>query len=229
MRRGADRPGRAEDRRLDRDPARRLPRLAGSLSAHRARRIRSEIRKFEKAGYEVEHRTLAESWQDVARLLARSLLRYGRTVDVAPMAESFRKQGELAGSRAEVVLCSRPGEPPVGFCLYYRCGDTVYLRGLGLDHDQLASAAEYFNLTYYMAARLPGVRRIHAGTETAEGKALRGAKLRPLWLLDLSEDSPLAGYDEEIREHNRALLARLRDSSPAVSDALEYEHWEPYC
>ncbi|MER7155093.1 GNAT family N-acetyltransferase [Streptomyces lydicus] len=200
-----------------------------SLSAHRARRIRSEIRKFEKAGYEVERRTLAESWQDVARLLARSLLRYGRTVDVAPMAESFRKQGELAGSRAEVALCSRPGEPPVGFCLYYRWGDTVYLRGLGLDHDRLASAAEYFNITYYMAARLPGVRRIHAGTETSEGKALRGAKLRPLWLLDLSEGSPLAGYDEEIREHNRALFTRLRDSSPAVSDALGYELWEPYC
>ncbi|MGO4418454.1 GNAT family N-acetyltransferase, partial [Streptomyces sp. MCAF7] len=150
-------------------------------------------------------------------------------VDVAPMADSLRKQGELASSRAEVVLCSRPGEPPVGFCLYYRWGDTVYLRGLGLDHDRLVSAAEYFNLTYYMAARLPGVRRLHAGTETAEGKALRGATLRPLWLLDLSEDSPLAGYDEEIREHNRALLARLRDSSPAVSDALEYELWEPYC
>ncbi|SEF04536.1 hypothetical protein SAMN05216489_09914 [Streptomyces sp. 3213] len=200
-----------------------------SLSAHRARRIRSEVRKFEKAGYKVEHRTLTESWQDVARLLARSLLRYGRTIDVAATAESFRKQGQLAGSRAEVVLCSRPGEPPVGFCQYYRWGDTVYLRALGLDHDRLASAAEYFNITYYMAARLPGVRWVHAGTETAEGKALRGATLRPLWLLDLSEDSPLAGYGEEIREHNRALLARLRDSSPAISAALEYELWSPYC
>ncbi|MGW0878051.1 hypothetical protein [Streptomyces sp. NPDC002671] len=60
------------------------------------------------------------------------------------LAESFRKQGELAGSRAEVVLCSRPGEALVGFCLYYRWGDTV-------------------------------------------------------WLLDLCEDSPLAGYDDEIR------------------------------
>ncbi|MER6070390.1 GNAT family N-acetyltransferase [Streptomyces sp. NPDC001817] len=206
-----------------------FPAWLESLSAHRARRIRSEIRKFEKAGYELEHRTLAESWQDVARLLARSLLRYGRTVDVAPMAESFRMQGELAGPRAQVVLCSRPGEPPVGFCMYYRRGETVYLRALGLDHDRLASAAEYFNLTYYMAARLPGVRWVHAGTETAQGKALRGARLRPLWLLDLSEDSPLAGYDEEIRAHNHALLVRLRDSSPAISGALEYELWEPYC
>ncbi|MFJ8629881.1 GNAT family N-acetyltransferase [Streptomyces sp. NPDC093568] len=200
-----------------------------SLSAHRARRIRSEVRKFEKVGYQLEHRTLAECWQDVARLLARTELRYGRTVDVAPMAESFRKQGELAGSRAEVVLCSRPGEAPVGFCLYYRWGDTVYLRAIGFDYDRLASAAEYFNLTYYLPARIPGVRWLHAGTETAEGKALRGAALRPLWLLDLSEGSPLTGCDEEIRQHNRALLNRLRDSSPAIAGALDKDLWEPYC
>ncbi|MEV7471105.1 phosphatidylglycerol lysyltransferase domain-containing protein [Streptomyces kronopolitis] len=200
-----------------------------SLSGRRARSVRSEVRRFEKAGYELEHRTLTESWQDVARLLARSLLRYGRTVEVAPMAESFRQQGELAGPRAQVVLCARPGEPPVGFCLYYRVGDTVYLRAHGLDHDRLVSAAEYFNVTYYMAARLPGVRRLHAGAGTAEGKALRGAALRPLWLLDLSEDSPLTGYDEEIRAHNRALLAGLRDSSPVVSAALDGELWGPYC
>lgn len=201
-----------------------------SLSAHRARRVRSEIRKFDRAGYRVDHRTLAESWSDVARLVARSLSRYGVTVDdVASMAESFRKQGVLAGSRAEVVLCSRNGEPPVGFCLYYRWGDTVYLRALGFDHDRLASAAEYFNLTFYIPAQVPGVRWMHAGTGTAQGKALRGARLRPLWLLDLSEDSPLTGYDEEIREHNRALLTGLRDHSDVVRDAMEYELWEPYC
>jgi hypothetical protein len=210
-------------------PAGGYPAWLDSLSAHRARRIRSEVRKFEQAGYELTHRTLAECWRDVARLLACSLRRYGRTVEVAPMAESFRRQAELAGSRAHVVLCARDGEPPVGFCLYYRCGDTVYLRGLGLDHDRLVSAAEYFNLTYYMAVRLPGVRRLHAGTETAAGKALRGATLRPLWLLDLADDSPLAGHDEQIRAHNRALFTSLRDSSPAVAGALDHELWQPYC
>ncbi|MBB4684432.1 GNAT family N-acetyltransferase [Amycolatopsis jiangsuensis] len=200
-----------------------------SLSAHRARRIRSEVRKFEKAGYEVEHRTLGEAWPDAARLLALSLRRYGRNVDVAPMAGSLREQGELAGSRAEVALCSRPGEPPIGFCLYYRCGDTVYLRAHGLDHSRLASAAEYFNLTYYMAARLPGVRWLHAGAGSAEGKVLRGATLRPLWLLDLSRDSPLVGHDGEIREHNRAQLAGLEDSSPAIAEALDHDLWKLYC
>ncbi|MDT8912013.1 hypothetical protein [Amycolatopsis sp. PS_44_ISF1] len=200
-----------------------------SLSAHRARRIRSEARKFEKAGYQVEHRTLAECWPDAARLLAGSLLHHGRSVDLAPLAESFREQGELAGSRAQVALCARPGEPPVGFCLYYRCGDTVYLRAHGLDHDRLVSACEYFNLTYYMGARLPGVRRMHAGAGSAEGKVLRGATLRPLWLLDLSEDSPLAGHEAEIRRQNRAQLAGLGESSPAVAEALDHELWKPYC
>ncbi|BCJ55993.1 hypothetical protein Asp14428_74680 [Actinoplanes sp. NBRC 14428] len=202
----------------------------GSLSAHRAARIRSEARKFEKAGYEVRHRILAECWEEVSWLLDRSLLRYGRPSDVTPIAESFRRQGELAGSRAEVVLCARPGEPPVGFCMYFRSGDTVYLRALGFDHARLTpSAAEYFNLAYYLPARLPGVRRLHVGTETAPAKALRGATLRPLWLLDLSEDSVLAGHDDEIRDHNRALLTGLRESSPAVAGALDDELWKPYC
>ncbi|AGL16491.1 hypothetical protein [Actinoplanes sp. N902-109] len=200
-----------------------------SLSAHRARRVRSEIRTFERAGFVAEHQPLTECWRDVGRLLTRSLRRYGGTHDEGPIIESFRRQGELAGARAEVLLCRRPGEEPVGFCMYFRSGDTAYLRALGFDHDRLASAAEYFNVAYYTPARLPGVRRIHAGIETAEAKALRGARLQPLWLLDLSERSPLTGHDEQIREHNRALFHRLRDSSAAVADALEYELWKPYC
>lgn len=200
-----------------------------SLSSHRARRIRSEVRRFDRVGYKVEHRTLSESYQDVARLMARTEERYGRTIDVAGLAESFRRQGELAGPHAEVLLCSLDGAPPVGFCLYYHWGDTIYLRGIGWDYEQLNDAAEYFNLTYYLPARTPGVRWLHAGTETPDGKALRGATLRPLWLLDLSADSVLTGQDTEIRAHNRALLDRLRDTSPAVATALEEPLWAPYC
>ena len=41
-----------------------------------------------------------------------------------------------------------------------------------------------------MAAEL-GLRWVHPGIESPDAKALRGAQLRPLWLLDLSEDSVL--------------------------------------
>jgi hypothetical protein len=199
-----------------------------SLGAHRARRIRSEVRRFERAGYRVWRRTLREAYADVARLLARTELRYGREVDVDALARSFRNQGELAGDRAEVLLCGREDGPALGFCLYYRWHDTVYLRAVGFDYEHLDGAAEYFNLTYYRPARFPGVRHLHAGIETPEGKAGRGASLKPLWLLDLTERSVLSGRDDEVRRHNQAYLTRLRESSPLVANALDDPLWEVF-
>ncbi|ALG09674.1 hypothetical protein [Kibdelosporangium phytohabitans] len=195
---------------------------------NRSRRVRREARNFARAGYRLEHRTLKEAYHDVARLLARTEARYGRTVDVEPLARSFRAQGELAGDRAEVTLCSLDDGPPLGFCLYYRQGDTVFLRAVGFDYEKLSGAAEYFNLTYYIPARLPGVRRLHAGIETPDAKARRGATLEPLWLLDLSEDSVLNGHDSEVRRHNHAFLTLLRDTSPMVAEALVDELWEEF-
>jgi hypothetical protein len=198
-------------------------------SSHRVRRIRSEVRRFQQAGYQVQHLTLRECYRDAARLLARTEGRYGRAVDVEMLTQVFRDQGELAGSRAEVLLCVNGGQPPVGFCLFYRCGDTVYLRAAGFDYDALNSAAEYFNLAYYIPGRFPGVRWLHAGTGTAKGKALRGATLRPLWLLDLSAASVLSGRDDDVVGHNRAFVAELRNSSPTVAAALADEEWDLFC
>lgn len=198
-------------------------------SPHRVSRLRRDIRKFERAGYKVEHRTLDETYADVARLLSFTVRRHGRTADEAAMARSFRQQGELAGPRAEVLLCSKDGRPPVGFCLFYRHGDTVFLRAVGFDYDNLNSGAEYFNLTFYIPAALPGVKYLHAGTTSAEAKALRGAELRPLWLLDLSQDSVLVGRDSDIRRYNKKFTAELRDSSPVVAQALDDAAWDPFC
>lgn len=198
-------------------------------SAHRARNVRREVRRFAQAGYRIERSTLRESYQDVARLLTRTVGRYGRVADVSAMARSFGEQGELAGDRAEVLLCSRDGQPPVGFCLFYRWHDTVFLRAVGFDYEKLSSAAEYFNLTYYLPAGFPGVRRLHAGISTPKAKALRGATLSPLWLVDLSERSVLAGRDEQIRRHNRAFVASLKESSPVVASALQADHWDVFC
>jgi hypothetical protein len=200
-------------------------------AAHRwtADRIRKEVRRFERAGYRVEHRTLREAHRDVARLLARTEERYGRIVDVAALTRSFREQGELAGDRAEVLLCSPDDHQPVGFCLFYRWQDTIFLRAVGFDYEKLRNAAEYFNLTYYMPAKLLGVRRLHAGTESAEAKAMRGARLEPLWLLDLAEDSVLLGRDDMILQHNREFYAELANSSKPIARALVKDSWAPFC
>jgi hypothetical protein len=64
-----------------------------------------------------------------------------------------------------------------------------------------------------MLAPQIGVRRIHAGIKTVEAKALRGAQLRPLWLVDLAEDSPLARERDAVRAHNAAGYERLRSDA----------------
>ncbi|WP_305788043.1 GNAT family N-acetyltransferase [Symbioplanes lichenis] len=201
--------------------------LASLGSSHRARRIRSEVRKFEQAGYRIRQQPLSEAYEDVARLTAATVHRYGKRADVAANTEAFRKQGLLAGPRAQVLLCDHDdGTPPVACCLYYRAGDTVYLRAVGFEYDRLRGAAEYFNLAYYIPARLPGVRMLHAGMSTPDGKALRGAQLRPLWLLDLSERSVLAGHADQVSAHNAAFRERLAGTSPAVARSLRTELWQ---
>jgi uncharacterized protein len=194
-----------------------------------AQRIRKEVRKFDEAHYRVVHSTLRQSYQDVARLMARTEGRYGRVVDVPALTESFRQQGELAGDHAEVLLCSIDDEPPIGCCLFYRWHDTIFLRAVGFEYEKLRKATEYFNLTYYLPARLPGVRRLHAGTGSPEAKAMRGAKLEPLWLLDLAWSSTLSACDDEVRQHNRRFRAGLADSSKPIAEALDDDSWAPFC
>lgn len=200
-----------------------------SFSGKRARQVRQEIRKFEAAGYRIEQCTLPEAYVEVGRLAARTEQRYGIPADPDDYVEGFRRHAELAAGRAEVLLCAVGDEPPVGCLLYVRDGDTVYLRAVGFDYERLRGVGEYFNLTYYMPARFPGVRWLHAGIGTPEGKAFRGAELRALWLLDLSVDSPLLGRDAEVLAHNSAFRGLLASCSPVVARALDEADWKPFC
>lgn len=198
-------------------------------SRHRARRIRHEARIFQAAGYDVSRRTLEECSDDVGRLLARTQSRYGRASDAAMLTAVFREQGKLAGPAAQVLLCGPPGEPPVGFCLYYRSGDVIYLRAAGFDYQRLRNAAEYFNLTYYllaMEAGATGVRWLHAGIGSLEAKALRGAEIRPLWLLDLAADSVLNTAGEQVRVANERTRAGLLASSSVLQRAARNDLWQ---
>jgi hypothetical protein len=200
-----------------------------SHSMNMRRRVRKEARQFENAGYQVVRRPLPEVYAEVGRLTARTEQRYGIPADPDAYVEGFRKHAELAGDRAEVLLCAVGDEPPVGCVLFVRDGDTVYLRAAGFDYDRLRGVGEYFNLAYYTPARFAGVRWLHAGIGTPDGKALRGAELRALWLLDLTADSPLLGRDDAVLAHNSDFRARLAELSPVVAGALVEPDWKPFC
>ncbi|MBL1101932.1 GNAT family N-acetyltransferase [Streptomyces coffeae] len=200
-----------------------------SLTSKRRQTVRRELSDFDRAGYRVEHHLLPEVYGDVARLAAGTQRRYGHTVDLDAFTEGFRRHGELAGEVAEVLLLRAPDDgAAIGCCMYCRSGDTVYARAVGFDYPRLRGAAEYANLTYYRLLGLPGVRRLHLGMSSPGAKVLRGARLSPLWLLDLSEDSVLRGHDDAVRTHNRAFAEELRASVPAVKGALDEDEWTVY-
>jgi hypothetical protein len=189
---------------------------------HRAGTIRREQRLFAQAGYEITEASLSEWIPEVARLLTNTESRYGHTSDPAIRENFLRRMARTFGPAARVVLCSPPGEAPIGYCLFYRWGDTVYLRSTGFDYPRLRQSAEYFNVTYYLPIQIAareGARWVHAGIEATEAKALRGAQLRPLWLLDLSIGSVLIGCDTEILAANARFSERLRSQSPVVAAA----------
>ena len=207
--------------------------LASLPSKGRRDSVKQEVKAFGAAGYEISRHLLSDCYLEAAQLLAGTQKRHGQPYDITVLTESFRRQAVAMGPAAQVLFCAREGESATGFCLFYIHGDALYVRAVGFDYERLQrGAAEYFNLTYYEPVRIAaqhGLRWLHPGIESAEVKALRGADLRPLWLLDLSEDSVLSGHDDEIRAHNATQLGRLKQSSPAVAKALELDLYDPFC
>jgi predicted N-acyltransferase len=196
-----------------------------ALPSKRRGNVRREVRRFRDAGYTVEHRPLSECYEELPRLAASTQSKYGHAASPAYWLTLLRGHVEGMGCAARVSVCRRRDGAAVGFCLYYVWGDTLFLRWAGFDYEQLERAAEYFNLVYYsqiMRAPKLGVRRLHAGIKAPQAKALRGAMLRPLWLVDLQPDSALARHGDAIREHNRRAHERLVADLPpacAVDDA----------
>ncbi|MFJ5033050.1 GNAT family N-acetyltransferase [Streptomyces sp. NPDC088560] len=198
-------------------------------SKRRGELIRRDLRRFDDAGYHFMEKPLAECWQEAALMSQGTQARYGQPADVGVLAESLRVQAEAMGDAARVLMCARDGEPPVGFLLFYRWGDATFLKGAGFHYDRLVGAAEYFNLVYYEPIRdalRAGRRRLHAGIASTDTKAMRGAEVRPLWMLDVFGDG--TGNDV-IRAYNAAQLRELTESSTAVAKAVVEDDWMEFC
>ncbi|WAZ21797.1 GNAT family N-acetyltransferase [Streptomyces cinnabarinus] len=191
--------------------------------------VKSERRKFAAAGYTVEHHRLADCVKDVGHLLAQTERRHGNDVDPDDCASTFAHQAAATDSRGEVLLCRDESGRAVGFCLFYEWRGAMYLRAVGFDYERLKGANEYFNLVYYRPLEIAAERGLswyHAGIEAPEAKALRGAELRGLWLLDLTADSVLAGHGDTIRAANHAFLARAAADSRVVGRSVRQDVWD---
>jgi hypothetical protein len=192
--------------------------------------LRREVQAFREAGYRIEHMPLRESIDLLGGLPSATLAKYGHDNDPVEELRALRHHVECMGDAAVTALCWNADDVLVGFCLYYVWLDTIFLRWAGFDYRRLLGAGEYFNICYYAQierAEQLGVRQLHAGVKSAEAKALRGAVLRPLWLLDLTEDSPLGAQESRIRRHNGEALRRLV-TDPRTADAVDETAWEPF-
>ncbi|NUT39209.1 MAG: GNAT family N-acetyltransferase [Thermoactinospora sp.] len=194
--------------------------LAG-LSRGRRHAVRQESSRFAEAGYRLREVALGECAEAVAVQMEETEAKYGRTGLL--YLETLLSQARHLGDQARVLLCLPPDGPAVGHVLFYVYGYTLYIRSAGFHYARLRGVAEYFNVVIYQMLRRAaaiGARWVHLGTGSSEAKALRGARLRPLWLVDLSPASVLAGLDEQVVAANAATLARL---SPTAFVAGQWE------
>jgi hypothetical protein len=109
--------------------------------------------------------------------------RYGNEYSDEAMTEVVRRQAVALGNIGLVSTCRSEGHI-IAFSLFIPWGDTVYVRMVGFDYEQLRGAYEYFNMLCYEPIRYAYAHRIssiHLGVEGYRAKLLRRAKLEPLW------------------------------------------------
>lgn len=191
------------------------------LGRKRRHSVRREMRAFEAAGYTVRHLPLRECIDAVAPLAVSTEAKYGYIATVDEDVASLRHHERCLGDAAMVALCLLDGEP-VGFSLYYAWRDTVFIRWCGFDYLRLRGAYEYFNLLYYdqlLRAGDTGVRWIHAGLKATRAKVLRGAVLRPLWMLDLGTRGQPPAVRDEVRRRNAVFLDEVL-ADPALAGGV---------
>jgi uncharacterized protein len=202
------------------------------LSKKRRYSVQHEMTTFTSAGYRIQHLPLRECSAAIAPLAVRTEAKYGYVATVEEDLASFGNHEQCLGDAAMVALCTLD-DVPVGFCLYYVWQDAVFVRWVGFDYPRLRDAYEYFNLMYYEQLRWAagrGIRWIHTGLKATKAKVLRGAVIRPLWLLDLAAASPLADAEPAVHEHNAAFLDEVmadRALANSIADPAEWHSQLP--
>jgi uncharacterized protein len=198
-----------------------------ALSKKRRHYVRKEVAAFAAAGYRIQRLPLRECSTAIAPLAVQTESKYGFEATTEEDLTTFHNHERCLGDAAMVALCTLD-DSPVGFCLYYTWRDTIFVRWTGFDYPRLRNAYEYFNLLFYEQLRWAAereIRWIHAGIKAMKAKVLRGAIIRPLWLLDLAATSPLVGAERAVHDHNAAFLDELLADSALASGIADRAEW----
>lgn len=189
------------------------------------------MQKFEQLGLRASWRSLREVHEAMTVLVAEHESKFGAPLGVDGVRASylrFMAGGIGAWSR---VLCVHDGARMIAGLLAFDHGDTLYVREVGTALDAPRAAFVSFNLMFYQLVRSPpGLRRVHYGIGTLEGKVMRGSTLNPLWyaldpLAPLADDlsDELARASERRLAVEAAMLGRHRDAA-TVRAQLALDH-----
>ncbi|HEX4832639.1 MAG TPA: hypothetical protein VH478_16265 [Trebonia sp.] len=204
-----------------------------SLRQTQRHRVLRDVRKFEALGYRTRREPLAACKDRLVPLAVELAVKRGYNADPRRFDKEYQDYVDATGDAAQVCYCETADGTLMSFCIYYVWGEVIYLRWSASRYSALPrDGAEYFNVGYYSQVKLAGdvgARWLHAGKRALSAKVLRGGQLRPLWMLDLSPGSVLAGQDGLVRQRNARLLAELRADSVTAKAIADPAEWEVFC
>lgn len=163
------------------------------FSAHRRRRIKSEIRSFAAAGVTFSSHPLAEVLDEVAPLGMALESRYGPTDNnVADARRGHEIVSEVMGEAAVALTAEHDGTIR-GFVVALHWQDALVLRGAGFDYEFKGKLPLYYGLVFYHVvdyALARGMRRVFYSIEATQAKRSRGCRI-------VDEYAMVRGLDDE--------------------------------
>lgn len=190
--------------------------------------VRHEIAVFDAAGYQVGVGRARDHWEEMAPLVGNLQRRYGHDGSSDHWRRLLHRQAAMLDDQAIVFTCRDSGGL-VGACLGYPWQGTLHLKMAGFDYGRLRGGFEYFNLAYYQPMRYAvghGLSRLHLGREAFEAKLRRGARLAPLWTVELPTSTGPA--PARVVGWNQVVARRWRRESGWAPGAFSDPGWSEW-
>ena len=156
-----------------------LDAYVASRPGRRRRRLRSELRRLELGGVEletVEAEQVSLDW--IVEMTAQRRAKYGKQSDLSSLRTLFERRTRAFGRKAKVFL-AKVGGTVAGYTLAFEWRDRMYAWSTGFDYALQGRLPLYFGVTYYAPiayAAKHGVSAIDYGPTAGEAKVLRGCR-----------------------------------------------------